>query len=360
MRRPSRPPGGWFRSLALAGLALVAALPAWAQSALQFRGKELRILVGYAAGGGYDIYARAVAQHLGRHIPGNPAVIVQNMPGADGFSVANSIYGQAAKDGTIIAVTNRNIAVAPILGLIDANDIRYDPRKFTWIANLNSEISVALFRSDAGARSIEDLKAKIFIVGATGLTSNNAVYPYIMNNLIGTKLKVVVGYPGTSDVTLALERGEIQGNGGWAWSSFMVQRPTWLRDKIVVPILLLSLQRVPELGDTVPSIFDYAHDAETRQALDLIFSPDTIGRPFFAPPGIPAAATAMLRTAFAALPNDPAFLATAEKTKLDLSFMGGEELQRLVDRIAAATPAAVALATRITQRGATAIETKAP
>jgi tripartite-type tricarboxylate transporter receptor subunit TctC len=360
MTSVSRLPGGWYRPLAMAGLALVAALPVWAQSPPQFRGKELRILVGYAAGGGYDIYARAVAQHLGRHIPGNPSVIVQNMPGADGLSVANSIYSQAPKDGTIIAVTNRNIAVAPILGLVDANDIRYDPKKFTWIANLNSEISVALFRADSGVTSIDDLKAKVFIVGSTGLTSNNAVYPYIMNNLIGTKIKVVIGYPGTSDVTLALERGEIQGNGGWAWSSFMVQRPTWLRDKFVVPVLQLSLQRVPELGDTVPSIFDYARDDETRQALELIFSPDTIGRPFFAPPGIPAEATAMLRRAFAALPNDPAFLATAEKTKLDLSYMGGEALQQLVDRIAAATPAAVALATRITQRGATAIETKTP
>jgi tripartite-type tricarboxylate transporter receptor subunit TctC len=335
---------------------LLSGLPAWSQPATPFRGKELRILVGYAAGGGYDIYARAVAQHLGRHIPGSPAIIVQNMPGADGLSAANNIYSQAPKDGTVIAVTNRNVAVAPILGLVEAGDIRYDPKKFTWIANLNSEVSVALFRADAGVRSVEDLKARTIIVGSTGLTSNNAVYPYIMNNLLGTKLKVVVGYPGTSDVTLALERGEIQGNGGWAWSSFMVQRPTWLRDKFVVPILQLSLQRVPELGDAVPSIFDYATDEETRQALGLIFSPDTIGRPFFGPPGIPAEVVRQLRAAFAALADDPAFKATAEKSKLDLSFIGGEELETLVNRITDASPAAVDLAKKITQRGATPIE----
>ena len=360
MRRASLLPRARRLFLAFAAVALVASLPAAAQPAASFRAKEVRILVGYAAGGGYDIYARAVAQHLGRHLPGNPAVIVQNMPGADGLSVANSLYSQAPKDGSVIALTNRNVAVVPILGLVDAKDIRYDPQKFTWLANLNSEISVALFRADSGIRTIEDLKVKTAIVGATGLTSNNAVYPYIMNNLIGTRITVVVGYPGTSDITLALERGEIQGNGGWAWSSFMVQRPTWLREKFVVPVLQLSLQRVPELADGVPSIFDYASDAETRQALELIFSPDTMGRPFFAPPGLAAATTAMLRGAFAALAQDPAFLATAAKTKLDLSFMGGEALQALVDRIAAATPAAVALATRITQRGTTAIESKTP
>jgi tripartite-type tricarboxylate transporter receptor subunit TctC len=346
--------------LPVLGVWLLAPDRAWPQSAADsFKGKEIRILVGYSAGGGYDIYARTVARYLGNHIPGNPTVIVQNMPGADGLKLANYLYVQAPKDGTVIALTNRNVAVAPILGLVDAENVKYDAQKFYWIANLNSEVSVAVFRSDAGVNSVEDLRQKPMIVGSTGLTANNAVYPYVMNNLIGTKLKVVIGYPGTSDVTLALERGEIQGIGGWAWSSIMAQRPYWIRDKTISPLLQLSTQKIPELAG-VPSILDYAKTDETRQALELIFSPDILGRPFFAPPGISTETGQVLRAAFDGMSNDPSFRAAADTAKLDLSYMNGETLERLVNRIGLATPTAVELAKKITQRGATAVESKNP
>jgi tripartite-type tricarboxylate transporter receptor subunit TctC len=345
-------------SLLVAALWLLAPSHAWSQSE-PFNAKELRILVGYSAGGGYDIYARTVARFLGKHIPGDPTVIVQNMPGADGLKLANYLYVQAPKDGTVIALTNRNVAVAPILGLVDAENIKYDPRKFYWIANLNAEVSVAAFRNDAGVHSIDDLRSKTVIVGSTGLTANNAVYPYVMNNLIGTHLKVIIGYPGTSDVVLALERGEIQGIGGWAWSSIMAQRPNWIRDKTILPLLQLSIQKLPELG-AVPSILDYATTDETRQALELIFSPDLLGRPFFAPPGLSAETGQMLRTAFTRMASDPEFRAAAETAKLDLSYMDGAALEALVGRITQASPAAVELAKKITQRGVTAVESKAP
>ncbi len=349
-----------FYVLSVFAIWFIATFPAWSQSGGDaFKGKELRILVGYDVGGGYDIYARTVANHLARFIPGNPTIVVQNMPGADGLKVANYMYLQAPKDGTVIALTNRNVAVAPILGLVDANSIQYDAQKFYWIANLNSEISVAVFRTDSGVSSIEDLKNKPIVVGSTGLTANNAIYPYVMNNLIGTKLKVVTGYPGTSAVALALERGEVQGIGGWAWSSIMVQRPHWIRDKTIVTLLQLGIGKVPELGG-VPSIFDYANTDETRQALQLIFSPDALGRPFFAPPGISAETGRMLRTAFTKLANDPEFQAAAAKAKLDIAFIDGESLEKLVDRISKASPGAVELAKKITQRGTTAVESKAP
>ncbi len=349
-----------FQFLSALGVWLPATIPAWSQPAIDaFKGKEVRILVGYGAGGGYDIYARTVALHLSRFIPGNPTVIVQNMPGADGLKVADYMHLHAPKDGTVIAVTNRNVAVAPILGMVDTSNIKYDPSKFFWIANLNSEVSVAAFRNDAGVNSVDDLKNKQVVVGSTGLTANNAVYPYVMNNLIGTKLKVVVGYPGTNALVLALERGEIQGIGGWSWSGIMVQRPYWIRDKTIVTLLQLGMDKVPELG-AVPSIFDYATNDETRQALELIFSPETIGRPFFAPPGISVETGRMLRTAFTQLVNDPAFQTSAAKAKVDISFMEGESLTKLVDRISAASPAAVELAKKITQRGATAVESKTP
>ena len=334
---------------------LITAFPALAQTTGDtFKGKELRILVGYDVGGGYDIYARAVAPHLAKFIPGNPTIVVQNMPGADGLKVAEYMFSQAPKDGTVIALTNRNIAVAPILGLVDT---KYDPQKFFWVANLNSEVSVAVFRADAGVGTIEDLKKKPTIVGSTGLTANNAVYPYVMNNLIGTQLKVVTGYPGTSSVVLALERGEVQGIGGWAYSSIMAQRPHWLRDKTIVPLLQLGLDKVPQLG-AVPSIFDFAKNDETRQALQLVFSPDALGRPIFAPPGVSAETGRMLRAAFKNLANDPEFQSAVAKMKLDISFMDGETLERLVREVSNVSPAAVDLAKKITQRGGTVVETK--
>lgn len=331
---------------------------AWAQTDNPFyKGKEIKLMVGYAVGGGYDTYARVVAQFLGKHIPGNPIIVVQNMPGADGLGLTNFMYVRAPKDGTVIALTNRNLAVAPILGLIEAKNVHYDATKFYWLANLNVEVSGMVVRSDAGVSSIDDLKHKQIVVGATGVTSNNAVYPYVMNNLLNTKLKVVAGYPGTSHLTLALERGEIQGIGGWAWSSILVQRPDWVRENKIVLLLQLAMEKHSDLPN-VPLILDLAKSDDERQALGLIFAPEAMGRPFFAPPGVPLERAALLRAAFAKLADDPGFQAAAEKAKLDVSFMPGESLEKIVKQIASASPASIELAQRMTQRQNTEVETK--
>jgi tripartite-type tricarboxylate transporter receptor subunit TctC len=317
--------------------------------------KELRILVGYASGGGYDAYARVVAQHLGKHLRGAPAVIVQNMPGADGLTVANYMFTVPAKDGSVIALTNRNIAVAPTLGLIEAKNVRYKAEQFYWIANLNAEVSAIVARSDAGITSIEDLKKRSLLVGSTGLTSNNAIYPYVTNNLIGTKMKVVAGYPGTSHLVLALERGEIAGIGGWAWSSIAVQKPTWISDKFIIPLMQLGLEKHPDLRD-VPMITDFAKSEEDKLALRLIFAPEAMGRPFFGPPGMDPTAGEALREAFGNMVADPEFVATSTKAKLEVTFLNGKSLQTLVADLTRVTPGAIARAKQLTERGQTEVD----
>jgi tripartite-type tricarboxylate transporter receptor subunit TctC len=333
-------------------------LSAWAQTDLPFyNGKEIRLMVGYASGGGYDTYARVVAQFLGKHIPGNPTIVVQNMPGADGLALTNHMYTRAPKDGTVIALTNRNLAVAPTLGLIDVQNVHYNPSKLYWLANLNTEVSVMVVRNDVGVGSIDDLPRKQIVVGATGVTSNNAVYPYVMNNLLHTKLKVVTGYPGTSHLTLALERGEIQGIGGWAWSSILIQKPDWVRDKTILLLLQLSPQKHPDLAN-VPLILDLAKTEDERQALSLIVASETTGRSFFASPDIDPERGSILRAAFAKLVDDPGFKTATDKAKLDVSFMDGDTLEKMVKRLNATSPNSIELAKRLTQRNNTEIKSK--
>lgn len=320
-----------------------------------YRGKEVSILVCYASGGGYDAYARAVALVLGRYLPGSPSVIVRNMPGADGLAVVNYMAQRAPKDGTVVALASRNLAVAPLLGSVDRASIRYDPGQFNWIANLNSEASVFIFRSGLGIRTLDDLRQHEVVVGATGLTSNNAVYPYVANNILGTRLKVVIGYPGTSHLTLALERGEIAGIGGLAWSSLQVQRPDWIEEKKVVPVLQLGLTRVPELND-VPFILDLARDEEERRALELVFAPEEMGRPFFAPPETTAPVVDLLRKAFSAVVVDPDFRGAVARGRLDVTFTDGALMQNLVARLSSVGPDIIQLARRVMQRSGTVVD----
>jgi tripartite-type tricarboxylate transporter receptor subunit TctC len=313
-----------------------------------YQGKSIQLLVGYAVGGGYDTYGRAVAQVLGRHLPGNPSVIVQNMPGADGLILANYMAQRAPHDGTAIAITNRSLAVSPLLGLVSRSNIRYEPTGLRWLASLNSEVSLLIVHKELGIRRLEDLQGRPIRVGSTGLTSNNAVYPYVLNNLFGTQIKVVTGYPGTSHLALALERNEIDGVAGWAWSSLRLQRPDWLRDGKIELVLQLGVERVPELKD-VPLILDLARSDDERHALELIFSPETMGRPFFAPPETPKEAVTLLRDAFAAAVEDPEFRSVAERSGLDITFTRGDAIQRMVARLNAAGPDVVQMAQRAMQ-----------
>jgi tripartite-type tricarboxylate transporter receptor subunit TctC len=341
----------------MAALFLALATSARAQSGTGdvFKGKELRIIVGYATGGGYDNYARIVGPFLSKHLPGNPTVVVQNMPGGDGLAVANYMAQRAPRDGTAVALTNRNLAVAPLLGMIEPANVQYDPKQFVWLANLNSEVSVLIVRTDAGVKTLDDVRMRPVVVGATGLTANNAVYPYVANNVLGAKFKVVAGYPGTSHLLLALERKEVDGIGGLAWSSLKVQRPDWIEKRTIIPVLQLGLSKVQELKD-VPLILDLAPSERDRRALELVFAPEELGRPFFAAPQTSSATAQALRSGFAAAVADDGFKAAAEKAQLEVSFMDGATLEGIVRRLNAASPDVVDLAKRVMERGRTEVE----
>ena len=341
---------GWL----VTGIALATATVASAQQD-HYRGKEFRILVGYASGGGYDSYARVVAQHLGQHIPGAPTVIVQNMPGADGLALANHMAQRAPSDGSVIALTNRNLAVAPILGLIEKASVQYDPAALFWIANLNVDTAVVVVRKAAGFASVEDLKRRELVVGSTGLTAPNAVYPHVINNLIGTRIKVVSGYPSTSHLVIAMERGELDGNAGWIWSSFKAQRPDWISSGTAVVLLQLGTARLAELPN-VPLITDYAKTDKERRALELAFAADALGRPFFAPPQTPGDVGRILRAGFAAMAKSREFQDAAARAKLDIVYQDGPTVEDLVKRLVGAPPDTVDLAKRLMHPAGTVIE----
>jgi tripartite-type tricarboxylate transporter receptor subunit TctC len=346
-----------IRKTVSASLFALALLPAAAsaQSAEDFyNGKRLTLIVGYAPGGGYDTYARMAAPHFARNLAGKPTIIVQNMPGADSLTALNHLSNRASRDGSVIATFSRTLAISPLLGQLSKDKAQYDPQKLYWIGSFNNEVSVIAVWAASGVRSVDDLKSREVLVGATGLTSSNAVYPYVANNVIGTKFKVITGYPGTSHMTLAMERGEIHGNGGWSLSSIFAQHPAWLKEKKLNILMQLSTSKHPSLPD-VPLILDFAKNQTERKALELVFAPLALGRPLAAPPGVPADRGAALRAAFDATVKDKAFLAAADKAKLDITPIGGTDIQQLIANMYSATPEVVDLAKKVVQRGTTAV-----
>ncbi len=346
-----------FRKILLASLSTLALLPgaASAQSAADFyKGKRITLIVGYAAGGGYDTYARLAAPHYARRVAGGPGLIVQNMPGADSLTALNHLYNRANRDGTVVATFSRALAIAPLLGQLGKDKALYDPQKLFWVGSFNNEVSVVAVLASTGIKSVEDLKSREVLVGATGLTSSNAVYPYVANNIIGTKFKVITGYPGTSHMTLAMERGEIHGNAGWSLSSVFAQHRDWLEKKKLNILMQLSTSRHPDLPD-VPLILDFAKNETERKAMELVFAPLALGRPLAAPPGIPADRGQALRAAFDATVKDKAFLAAADKAKLDITPIGGTEIQKLVEGMYSSTQEVVELAKKVVERGSTAV-----
>ena len=344
--------------IALAAVACAAAAvpgSASAQSAADFyKSNRLTLLVGYAAGGGYDTYARLAAPHFARNLPGSPSIIVQNMPGADSLTALNHLANRAKRDGSVIATFSRTLAISPLLGQLDKSKAQYDPRTLYWIGSFNNEVSVVAIWAASGIKTIDDLKSREVLVGATGLTSSNAVYPYVSNNVLGTKFKVITGYPGTSHMTLAMERGEIHGNGGWSLSSIYAQHPAWLTEKKLNILMQLSTAKHPALPD-VPLILEFAKNDTERKALELVFAPLAMGRPLAAPPGIPEGRGAALRAAFEKTVKDKTFLATAGKAKLDITPVSGTDIQKLVASMYGASSEVIELAKKVVERGSTAV-----
>ncbi|MSP45464.1 MAG: hypothetical protein EXQ83_06225 [Xanthobacteraceae bacterium] len=299
-----------------------------------YAGKQITLIVGAGPGGGYDLQARVAARHLGRHIPGNPTIIVQNIPSR--IAAANHIFSTAPKDGTMIALLQRGILLAK---LIYPSGVRFEIEKFHWLGSLNSETAVTLAWHTAPHKTAKDLFDKELIVGGiTGVDPETT--PRIYNGLIGTKFKIVTGYNSTAQIALAVERGEVQGIADWSWSSLKAVRPNWLADKQVTLLMQGALKNEPELRG-LPNAIDFIRNDADRKVMELHFTQKTAARPLVAPPEVPAERVALLRKAFEALAQDKEFLAEMDRAKMEFDFVPGPEVDKVVAQIAS-TPAEIA------------------
>jgi tripartite-type tricarboxylate transporter receptor subunit TctC len=319
--------------LAAAAAALVPGGSAVAQApAGGAPGKIVNVIIGFGPGGGYDIWGRLVAGHIGQHLPGNPAAVAQNMPGGGSYRAASYIYNQAPKDGSTFAIIARDAALGPLTGQAGA---LFDATKFSWIGTPATETNVCIAYHTAPVQTAQDLLHKELIVGDTGPGTGTHSYPKALNAILGTKFKLVGGYPSSADVFLAMERGEVQGICE-SLDSVKSRRPDWISSGTVKVLFQGGAKPNPELQG-VPFVVDLAQSPEDKQAIEFLYIGQGIGRPFVAPPGLPPDRLKMLRDAFNATMKDPAFIAEAKLRKFDLSPESGEHLQALIDK-AYATP----------------------
>ena len=287
---------------------------------------KLSIFVGYPPGANYDLHARVLARHISKHLPASTAVVVQNMPGAGSLKAANFIYNNAPKDGWTIGLFARGMAAQPIL---DPNGVAFDPRKFSWIGSPSSEASVVFASAGRPFKTLDDVKRREMILAASGSGSDSVIFPYILNGVLGTKFKVVTGYPGSADLLLAVERGEADGNAGTSWGNLFANRPDWIRDKKIVLLAQLGTRPHKDLPN-VPFIMDMATNDDDRRIFELIFSRQTAAYPFAAPPDVPKAQLEILRKAFDATMKDKDYLADAKRSSLEIDPTSGEEIDAIV------------------------------
>ena len=301
-----------------------------------YRGKTVTITVGSAAGGGYDTYARLVARHLGRHIPGNPTIVVQNIPGAGSNKAASYVALQAPKDGTAIGAVMAGAILHP---LISDQPIPHDPAKFIMLGSANRSVYFCVVRSDAPVQTFQETFDKEVIIGTSGEGATLRQLPIMLINVLGVKLRLIGGYAGSREIMIAMERNEVQGMCGMDWSSFLTQQRDWTSSGFVRLLAQEDLRGHPEMNRMgVPRTIAFAKTEEDRQVMEMIYSQNLFGRPYLVPPGVPADRVAALRGALAAILQDKALLAEAEKSGLDIGPMGGEELQALVAKLYALPP----------------------
>ncbi len=291
-----------------------------------YSGKQINWILSAGAGGGYSTYAQAFAPYLTKYLPGNPKVVVQNMPGAGGMRAMQHLSANAPKDGTVIGLVHSSVPFAPLFGLPGSN---FDPRKFGWIGSLNAAGELCVAWHASGIKNWQDLKDKTFIVGGTGGGSQMETLPDAINRLFGTKIKIVSGYSGGSEVNLAIERGEIQGRCSVSVSSINSTRPDWFASqKVTVPIQI-ALRRAHQFPD-VPALLELAPDKRTHDILEVLLAYQDMDRPMLAPPGMPAERLEQLRTAFHAGVTDPAFLSEAQRLGLEIEEVSGKRLEEIV------------------------------
>src|SRR5262245_36243553 len=319
-----------LRVLALAAAAIVAATAhAGADVADFYRGKTLRILVGYGPGTGYDVYARLLSRHLAKHMPGQPAIIIQNMPGAASLTMMNYLYNVAARDGTAIGLPARGLFIEPLFGNDNA---KFDARRFTWIGSMSRDTATCFTWHTSRIARIEDAMQREVLVGSSGVNGSSHQFPLILNALIGTKFKALLGYVDSAGVGLAMERGELEGYCSFTWGSIKSARPKWIEQKQINLLLQLAISKHPELAQ-VPLIMDYAKDESTRQAFALVFADQEIGRPVVGPPDLPAVRLEALRRAFDATMKDQDFRADAARMAIDIDPIDAVAAERILARI---------------------------
>jgi tripartite-type tricarboxylate transporter receptor subunit TctC len=322
------------------GALAAAAIPAKAQSPEQFfKGQTVTIYVGLSAGGGYDLNARLVAKHIGKYIPGNPTVVVKNMPGGGGLVMTNYVANVAPKDGLHIGAPQRGIPFEPLLG--DASHAKYDPLKLNWLGSANADTSVAVATKRSGVTKWQDLKTKELIVAGTGVGTESVTVPYILRNVLGFKYKVIAGYPGGSEMNLAMQRGEVDGRGTFSWTSLKPNYKQWVEGGDMVVLYQQGLRKHPDIPN-VPLVTDLADNDEQRKVLELQFTAFELGRPYFVPEGTPADRVTALRRAFDAAMKDKELMADAEKQGLEVNPATGEEMQQILTRVYATPKALIA------------------
>jgi len=329
--------GGTFVAVTFLALSGLAPSTATADPIEDFyRGKSISMIIATAPGGDYDLRARLISRHIGRHIPGNPTIVPRNMPGGVGIQAMNYMANVAPKDGTNIHAIMQNMSTHQALG---GAGVEFDTRKFFWIGNTTDTPNVINSWHTTDIRTIQDVMTRELVVGAPGQATNSVYYPKALNDLVGTKFRIVSGYPGGNDVNLAMERGEVGGRGSNSWASWKATKPDWLRDKKIFMLVQIALKRDPELAD-IPTMIELAKSDEDRAVMTFLSADVPIARSYVTNPGVPAERVQALRRAFDATMKDPQLLAEAAKLNMDLRPTTGEESQRYSDLIAN-TPAKI-------------------
>ena len=300
-----------------------------------WRGKSMRFLIGVGAGGDYDVQARLISRYLGKHLPGAPNIIAENMVGAGGLTMTNYLYNIAPKDGSVIGVIPNNF---PALQAAGGRGVQFDARQFNWIGAITSETETMVVWKTTGVKNIEDARRVEIIAGASGRGAITYTFPAMMNELIGTKFKIVTGYAGGNAINLAMERGEVEARIN-SWSSWKVTKPEWVKSGAFV-VIAQGARRNPELGD-IPSVIDLAREGDDREVVRMITLGAALGRPVTAPPGVPEDRVAALREAFVATTKDPGLLAEATAMRLDIEPLHGQDMQHMISQVLS-TPARVA------------------
>jgi tripartite-type tricarboxylate transporter receptor subunit TctC len=332
----------WSRRLgivAATALTTVAAMPLRAEPAVDFyKGRTINMVIGYSVGGGYDLYARLLARYMGRHIPGNPTILPQSMPGAGSLKAVSFLYSVAPKDGMTFGTFGRTMPLEPLL-----SGAKFDPRQLSWLGSITRDVSLCVTWETSPIKTWDDLMTKNARFGGQAAGSDPDVFASVLKHFFGSNLNLVTGYPGNNELALAMERGEIDGYCGLSWSSLVSRHADWIKDKKVNLIVQAAIEMEPQLADT-PMLLAKTTDTKKIEALKMILAAQALARPFALPPDVPADRLAILRDAFDQTLTDPEFLAEAAQLGLDVHPMSWQEANTILDEIYTLPPDAISMA----------------